>query len=72
VNDSHRTRDGLSVLATAAILSTFLATSAPAGDQDAEWAKGVGYTTDWKKAIKTARESGKMIFVYNGWARSGI
>lgn len=72
MNDSNRIRDGVSVLLTVAALSTILVSAAPAGDKDAEWAKGVGYTTDWKKAIKTARETGKMIFVYNGWARSGI
>jgi hypothetical protein len=42
---------------------------APAGD---EWAPGIPYTTDWKKAIKSASESGRMLFIYNGWQREGI
>ncbi|MFQ5845017.1 MAG: hypothetical protein ACE5JG_08520 [Planctomycetota bacterium] len=37
-----------------------------------EWAKGIPYTTDWKAAIRQARETGKMLFIYNGWERSGI
>ncbi len=36
------------------------------------WIKGVPITTDWKKAIKRARESGKMLFIYNGWQGGGI
>ena len=36
------------------------------------WVKGVPYTTDWKKAIKQARESGKMLFIYNGWKNPNI
>ena len=37
-----------------------------------EWADGVAYTTDWKAAIKAVQQSGKMLFIYNGWARRGI
>ena len=37
-----------------------------------EWVQGVSYTTDWKQAIKTAQQTGKMLFIYNGWKRSGI
>jgi hypothetical protein len=39
---------------------------------DESWAEGVAYTTDWKIAIKSARESGRMLLIYNGWQRSGI
>ena len=37
-----------------------------------EWVQGVSYTTDWKQAIKTVKQTGKMLFIYNGWKRSGI
>ena len=37
-----------------------------------EWVSGVSYTTDWKQAIKTVKQTGKMLFIYNGWKRSGI
>jgi hypothetical protein len=33
---------------------------------------GVAYTTDWKTAIKAVQQSGKMLFIYNGWERKGI
>ena len=39
---------------------------------DDEWAKGVSYTTDWDKAIKLAKETGKMLFIYNGWEREKV
>lgn len=59
-------------LLLAAIATLVLVAPARAGGKDEEWVKGVTYTTDWKQAIKTARETGKMIFIYNGWKRSGI
>ena len=43
-----------------------------APDDDDVWAKGIPYTTKWDEAIKQARESGKMLFIYNGWQRPGI
>ena len=46
------------------------APSAPA--RDGEWAKGISYTLDWDQAIKEVKQSGKMLFVVNGWERSGI
>lgn len=41
-------------------------------DEKKEWGKGVPYTTDFELAIRMARESGKMLFIYNGWEREGI
>ena len=37
-----------------------------------QWVDGVAYTTDWKTAIKAVQQSGKMLFIYNGWERKGI
>lgn len=37
-----------------------------------EWAKGVKFHTKWETAIKEARESGKLLFIYNGWQKKGI
>ena len=37
-----------------------------------EWVDGIAYTTDWKAAIKAVQQSGKMLFIYNGWERKGI
>ena len=54
---------------TLLILSTLGAT-ALAGDK--EWAPGISYTTDWKAAIKEARSTGKILFVYNGWQREKV
>ncbi len=59
----------LSLLALPSFSSEVLAQK-QRGDQ--AWAKGVAYTTNWKEAIKSARESGKMLLIYNGWQRSGI
>ena len=36
------------------------------------WGDGVPYTTDWEEAIKAARESGKMLLIYNGWEREKV
>ena len=37
-----------------------------------QWAEGVTYTTSWDEAIKAARETGKMLLIYNGWEPGGI
>ncbi len=37
-----------------------------------EWTKGVPYTTSWDDAITQCRETGRMLFIYNGWQREGI
>jgi hypothetical protein len=37
-----------------------------------EWADGVPYGTDWEAAIKEARNTGKILFIYNGWERPDI
>jgi hypothetical protein len=72
VNPSIKTPTRRAALLAVSALAGLFVSVAAAGDKDAQWAKGVAYTTDWKKAIKTARETGRMIFIYNGWARSGI
>ena len=41
--------------------------SAGLGAGKKEWAKDVPYTTDWKEAIQEARNTGKILFIYNGW-----
>ncbi len=46
-----------------------LAAAAPA---QGEWAKGVPFTTSWDEAIKAVSESGKLLFIYNGWENKGI
>ena len=59
----------------AIIVSTLLALVAPAASaqkKGPEWAKGVPYTTDWDEAIKQVKETGKMLFIYNGWERAKI
>ena len=44
-----------------------------ASAKDSEgWAEGVPYLTDYDEAIKAARESGRMLLIYNGWKREGI
>ncbi len=71
----------LALTATAAALSCLLAQDLPAQKRNkgknknknaSEWVDGVAYTTDWKTAIKAVQQSGKMLFIYNGWKRNGI
>jgi hypothetical protein len=68
-------------VSTAVVLSCLLAADAPAQKRQktktkkakaSEWVAGVAYTTDWKTAIKAVQQSGKMLFIYNGWERKGI
>ena len=54
-----------------ALLTLLLSATAWAADKK-EWAPGVAYTTDWKSAIKEARNTGKILFIYNGWQREKI
>jgi len=58
------------------LLVAMLVGAAPASDvaaKDGEgWAEGVPYLTDYDDAIKAARESGRMLLIYNGWKREGI
>lgn len=50
-----------------------LAALVHAGDKDGkEWAEGVPFGTDWDAAIKQARNTGKILFIYNGWERPDI
>ncbi len=69
----------LAFTATAAALSCLLATDVVAQKRTQgkkksgpQWVDGVAYTTDWKTAIKAVQQSGKMLFIYNGWERKGI
>ncbi len=68
-------RSILAVVALGALALT--ATLGPADAKDtkdskARWGDGVPFTTDYEAAIKQARESGKMLLVYNGWERPDI
>ncbi len=50
-----------------------LAALAYAGDKDRnEWGEGVSFGTDWNAAIKEAKNTGRILFVYNGWERPDI
>lgn len=67
------------LVSTAIMLSCFLASDAAAQKKQtkkepkaSEWVDGVAFTTDWKTAIKAVQQSGKMLFIYNGWERKGI
>lgn len=58
---------------TLSLLCLALACAAlPAQKTKKEWAPGVPYHVDWDDAIKEARRTGKMLFIYNGWERGGI
>ena len=46
--------------------------STPAVRADDEWVKGVSYTTSWDDAIKEVKNTGKMLFIYNGWKREKV
>ena len=62
-------------LLTAALLGLAVAAASPTFGKDEGaklWADGVPYTTDYDAAIKEARETGKMLLVYNGWEREKI
>ena len=50
----------------------FLALASVGLAADTEWAKGVPFTTDWDKAIKEIRNTGKILLVYNGWEREKV
>ena len=58
--------------AAAFAVFTFTATAGEPSVRDDEWGKGVSFTKSWKEAISRARESGKMLFIYNGWERKGV
>jgi len=53
-------------------LSVVLGLSAAALAAGDEWAKGVPVLTDWDKAIKQARTTGRILFIYNGWKGRNI
>ncbi len=58
-------------LATLVAASLVAAPSAVAKEKD-EWGKDIPFTTSWKDAIKSVRESGKILMIYNGWKAAGI
>ena len=37
-----------------------------------EWAEGIPYVTDYDEALAMAKESGRMLLIYNGWDRPNI
>lgn len=53
---------------TAALLAlpVLLGAAAPAAGPK-EWAKDIPYVTDFDLAIRQVSESGKILFIYNGW-----
>ena len=50
--------------------AALLAPLALAGDK--EWGEKIPFTTDWKAAIKEATNTGRILFIYNGWERAGV
>ena len=54
------------------LLCMLLLTAPTLSADKKEWAEGISYTTDWKAAIKEAKNTGKMILIYNGWQREKI
>ena len=52
------------------LLLAVVATGLPQSSNQ-EWAKGIPFTTSWPDAIKQARETGKMLFIYNGTPKAG-
>jgi hypothetical protein len=49
-----------------------LAALVRAGDNHKEWAEGVPFGTDWDAAIKQAKNTGRILFIYNGWERPDV
>ena len=60
-------------LIVASLLLGF-ATAAPLAEakDKQEWAEGIPYVTDYDEAIAMAKESGRMLLIYNGWERPNI
>ena len=61
---------GFNALASA--VAPALMAPAPTADKDHQWAEGIPFTTDWDAAIKEAKQTGKILFIYNGWQKPGI
>jgi hypothetical protein len=53
-------------------LLALLALAGLAAAADKEWAQGVPFTTDWDAAIKEARNTGRILLIYNGWERPDV
>ncbi len=64
-------RQGLLALAA---LTLFLVTAAPRAEakDEKEWVEGIPYVTDYDEAIGMAKESGRLLLIYNGWERPNI
>ena len=64
------------ILTGCALLAVALAAAvqvAEAKDEKkSQWSETVAFETDYEAAIKKARESGKMILIYNGWEREKV
>lgn len=55
------------------VLGILLTSASPAlAKAGGEWAKGVPYHVSYEDAIKEAKESGRILLIYNGWERAGI
>lgn len=55
-----------------ATLAAIILVGSSFGQKNQEWAKGIPFHTKWDTAIKEARETGKLLFIYNGWQNKGI
>ena len=62
----------LAVAATAPDFAPEARASSGRQDKGHEWAKGVPYLTDFDAAIKQAKETGRILFIYNGWEGPNI
>lgn len=53
---------------------TFLALASLSSSLMAQkgWSKDIPYTTSWDDAIKEVRETGKLLFIYNGWEKAKV
>ena len=64
----------MSKITVAALIALILATAYVALSRPAEvpdrppWDLGVPMTADWDRALAQVRDSGKLLFVYSGWA----
>ncbi len=57
---------------TGALAAALPAVAKDKDDGKHSWAEGIPFHTDFESAIKEVRETGKMLFIYNGWEREKI